>query len=566
MVTRRDLLAAGVLTGAGALLEAFPAAAQSFDFSQLPSLPAMTAEVAHVNRAMGPARLTASPEHQRFVKFLHTELIKALAPAGGRVFEDRFENYPRWTARSWSLTVAGRPQPVASYFPYCTGGFTGARVPIAAAPALAAPGGGGSYARAGTGTSQIIPPATQASGELVDLGVFTKPGSVDWSRAAGRIALVGVSLEAAAAAAPASAYTLVGAYDHGDRSTEGNRSGPHPTSTILGPPDISNAAKAGVLGVVLVWLGISDANAQGQYNPFPVPFGSWPPSSQTGSDPAATRGGVPALWVNATVGAGLKTAAAERAHAELELLAQIDQADTATVWGILPGPRFGAVDDEVLICNTHSDGPNIVEENGGLAVLHVARYFARLPRRERPRTMVFMASTGHFGHRFLGSGRDWIVQHPQIMRQAVACMTLEHFGCREFLDVNRDGRLSYEATGRPQQGQIYVTDPYWKEVAPGPADPALARIATAAVQETGDRAALLAGGVFFGEGGGFHAAGVPTIGYIPVPQYLCAMAPDGEISKFDPALFRAQTVLAVKCFLALQAAGAVELKGLVPGV
>ena len=41
---------------------------------------------------------------------------------------------------------------------------------------------------------------------------------------------------------------------------------------------------------------------------------------------------------------------------------------------------------------------------------------------------------------------------------------------------------------------------------------------------------MLSGGAFLGEGGGFHAVGVPTIGYIPVPQHLCAMSPDGEIS------------------------------------
>jgi hypothetical protein len=50
--------------------------------------------------------------------------------------------------------------------------------------------------------------------------------------------------------------------------------------------------------------------------------------------------------------------------------------------------------------------------------------------------MVFMASTGHFGHGFLGSGRDWITQHPQI-----GCMTIEHFGCNEWEDLLKGSRL-----------------------------------------------------------------------------------------------------------------------------
>ena len=43
---------------------------------------------------------------------------------------------------------------------------------------------------------------------------------------------------------------------------------------------------------------------------------------------------------------------------------------------------------------------------------------------------------------------------------------------------------------------------------------------------------MSSGGVFLGEGG-FHAANVQNIGYLPVPAYLCAMAAGGEISKLD---------------------------------
>ena len=74
---------------------------------------------------------------------------------------------------------------------------------------------------------------------------------------------------------------------------------------------------------------------------------------------------------------------------------------------------------------------------------------------------------------------------------------------------------------------------------------------------------MLSGGVFLGEGGGFHAAGVPTIGFLPSPQYLCAMAPDGEISKLDPGIFHDQLQLSARCLAAMQSAGAAALKGVV---
>src|SRR5262249_23335748 len=73
-------------------------------------------------------------------------------------------------------------------------------------------------------------------------------------------------------------------------------------AAIVLPPDITNATKAGVLGVILGWQGISNGNAEGQYNPFTVPYSSSPASSQAGSNPSQTTGGIPALWVTEDVG------------------------------------------------------------------------------------------------------------------------------------------------------------------------------------------------------------------------------------------------------------------------
>jgi hypothetical protein len=94
---------------------------------------------------MGLTRLTGSPQHLAFVQYLKEQLSRILIPAGGSVFEDKFANYPRWTAKSWGLSAGGRKLPVASYFPFCTGGFTGARTPLVPAPSLAAAGTGGDY-------------------------------------------------------------------------------------------------------------------------------------------------------------------------------------------------------------------------------------------------------------------------------------------------------------------------------------------------------------------------------------------------------------------------------------
>ena len=127
--------------------------------------------------------------------------------------------------------------------------------------------------------------------------------------------------------------------------------------------------------------------------------------------------------------------------------------------------------------------------------------------------------------------------------------------------VPTPGALRFAATGRPLQSQFFITAPSFQGRTPGPPDTALQHIVEGALAGCRDRAAILSGGAFFGEGGGFHALGIPTIGFLPSPQFLCAMAPDGEISKLDPAIFHDQLALSARCLVAMQRASAAALKG-----
>jgi hypothetical protein len=519
-------------------------------------------EIHYVNNTMGPSRLTGSPQHQAFVAYVQTQLEAALGAAGGVVFTDVFENYPRWTAASWSLTAGSQQIPLALYYPCCNGGFTGARAPLIPAGAIAQSGSGGGYPLADGATTVIIPPNPSVTGTVVNLGTFTGVGSIDWTQAAGQIAYIDYSLATAAGLAPAGIYTLNETYDHAQVNTEGFIVPVNPTISILLQPDLDNATKAGVLGVIVGWTGISDGNALGQYNPFKAPIASYPPSSQAGSNPATTIGGIPSVWVEPTWGTYIKNEIAGFAiPATITVEAAIEQVDTSTVWGILPGANYGTAADEFLICNTHTDGTNIFEENGGVALFNVASYFAQLPLSTRPKSMVFIASTGHFSHGFLGSGADWIQQHPQIIASTVGVVTIEHLGCKEWHDVNVDGRLQYAPTGRLQQSQVNVTSPTFQTIAPGPADPTLLNITTTVLPGTDDRGAILSGGIFFGEGAAFHAAGIPVIGYIPIPVYLCAIYTNGGIDRFNSEHFHAQVSDMVQCLLAMQPLSKAELLG-----
>jgi hypothetical protein len=270
-ISRRKFVAgSGVSLSALALLRVLPAnAADPFQEGLLPSADEMWSQVKFVNNTMGPTRLTGSPQHSAFVRYLKDQLTNVLHPAGGSVFEESFANYPRWTAKSWALFAGSREIPVASYFPYCTGGFTGARSPLVPAPSLAAAGSGGNYPLADGINVVVIPPKSSATGSVVNLGTFTGPGSINWAQAAGKIAYIDVSVEVLSNTLPATVYKVNGTYDEGAFNTETFFDPPVAIATIVRPPDITNATKAGVLGVILGWQGISNGNAEGHIIPSP---------------------------------------------------------------------------------------------------------------------------------------------------------------------------------------------------------------------------------------------------------------------------------------------------------
>ena len=67
-------------------------------------------------------------------------------------------------------------------------------------------------------------------------------------------------------------------------------------------------------------------------------------------------------------------------------------------------------------------------------------------------------------------------------------------------------------------------------------------------------------GPFFGEGGALNRAGVPTIGYIPLPEYLCAAPANGCIDKMNPDLMHSQIEVFAKVLHKLDRMTAAEIK------
>jgi hypothetical protein len=292
--------------------------------------------------------------------------------------------------------------------------------------------------------------------------------------------------------------------------------------------DLTPFQKAGAVGVILIWTDISDANAKDQYSPF-----SRPPQ------------GIPGLYVGRQAGAQLRGLVGGGATVTVVLEADVTpDAPTDTLVATLPG----ASPDEIIILNTHTDGPNATEENGALGILALMKYFAKIPKAERRRTIVCPLTTGHFAGPWVPSIRGFISRYPDVIKKAVAAITVEHLGCMEWAD---DASMQYRPTGKEDWAVAITPSKPMGEILVGACQGSAAR-RTAVVNP-------VAGG-FLGEGNSLSRAGIPTIGYIPQPNYLLAGPQDGCIDKLSSRLMHAQIEVFARAIQAIDGMSAAQLR------
>ena len=216
---------------------------------------------------------------------------------------------------------------------------------------------------------------------------------------------------------------------------------------------------------------------------------------------------IPALYVGRESGAKLKAAADSGAQSDRGSRSRyFPDAPTDSLIATLPGSSS----DEVIIVNTHTDGSNALQENGGMGILALAKYFSQIPRAERKRTIVFVLSTGHFANSYVPSIRGVIGKHPELIQKAVAALTIEHLGAREWAD---DASLkNYKPTGQDEWilaiTRLKSTGNVMLEAFEGMGQRRMAAINPVK-------------GGFFGEGNALAAAGVPTAAFMAAPDYLC---------------------------------------------
>jgi hypothetical protein len=243
--------------------------------------------------------------------------------------------------------------------------------------------------------------------------------------------------------------------------------------------------------------------------------------------------GIPALYVDRDTGRRLRGLAASHPRTRLTLVSKETEKETTdSLVAILPGDDST---DEVMLVSTHTDGQNAFEENGGVALLEIARYFsalrARHPGRRLKRTLVFSAFSGHFGPT-LPQAQGFVDRHPDLVKRAAACLTVEHFGATEWLDDAR----AYYPTNQNELASIWHSQT------------AIAAILVETMRDNDLRrtsALRPAGDYMLAVGGPYHKAGIPTLSYIAGPNYLLAVDPrprHGHIDKLDPVRFHRELV------------------------
>ncbi|CAI4213282.1 unnamed protein product [Parascedosporium putredinis] len=276
-------------------------------------------------------------------------------------------------------------------------------------------------------------PEDGVSGHLISLGNAT--GELDWAKATGNIAVLNISNEPLDARAAVPLWE--GSPDWGSAFTGVPST---PANTIV--TGLELAREAGVKGIVYCWENISDALASRLYAPFHTPWFD-----------------IPALFVSGETAKAVRLAADADAVATLTLTGRlIPDTPTRNIWVVVPGTE---TPDESVILSTHTDGTNLVEENGHLAIINYAKILAEHPPK---RTHILLFVTAHIHSApFSNTKRSttrWLLDNPEVWNgssPAVFATCVEHLGAVAWKEDVREN--TYVSTNEPHEELLYAATP-----------------------------------------------------------------------------------------------------------
>jgi hypothetical protein len=173
-----------------------------------------------------------------------------------------------------------------------------------------------------------------------------------------------------------------------------------------------------------------------------------PPLAAAGTriHPTPRQFNVPLLMIDRIAGAKVLADAAAGKTAKLVLDAHDETNATAfEIVATLPGRDYGTPKDRAILIATHVDGPSLVEDDGGLGILSVLHYYAKIPQAERPKSIVVYFESRHFVPGTESSyPLDITEALPERFKTVVGGLALEHFGGLQFAETGD----TYAPTGR----------------------------------------------------------------------------------------------------------------------
>jgi hypothetical protein len=463
-----------VSSSGGAGAQSLPGAGASCPVAPDPAALPSAAQLKQMNAFLGPlgARPTGGPGQARYIAWIRRQL---------RTIPGIQTSDLRFPINRWSSTRARLSMRV---------GKRTVRLPVADAIPYAKPTGG----RAVSAPLAVVPAGT----------------AIDTANAAGRI----VVREADAGSVPNAAFLLPvvswTSYDPGNTI--------NPSDNFKGDfiayndriTDLKNAAAAGAKGILFV-KNLPRRQIVGHYEPYEgLPWG------------------VPGMFLGADQGKQITDAIAAGKHPSGRILlrARFRRVSTPTVLATLPGAS-----PQRIVIDSHTDGTNAVEDNGPVAMVAMARYFAALPAGCRPRTLEFAFSTAHFYQRVAtpsvrDGGAEQLAQRldrDYDKGTVSAVVVLEHLGARDYEEVARKtGPGNRLAPNGLRAIQFIGVTP----------SPQLVSAVDGVVQRYDMQRTILLQGSdlpgstvpqhcsFGGEGTPYEKHLLPTIGVIAAPQFL----------------------------------------------
>jgi len=166
---------------------------------------------------------------------------------------------------------------------------------------------------------------------------------------------------------------------------------------------------------------------------------------------------MPTLYIDRDTAAQVVEGAKAGKTATLRLISKTEEAEAYQLYGYLPGKDYGSPADRQVMLVTHTDGPSISQENGGLGILGMVKYFSHIPKAERPRTLMVRYDCRHYmpGAERAFAAQDYATSHPDVHKKVIAAMGIEHLGQ---IQVAEGNGKPYHRTNLAELSSVWITN------------------------------------------------------------------------------------------------------------